>query len=760
LWFRGEVGRAPFFDGREAHARKRTAGCVTADAVPFSRSSLAGRAVHAAVERHEWIAAIVLAVALALGRLPAVLSMHRPTFMWDEAAYLSLGRYLAGAGQLVDLRIASFGRPAYGVVLWPAFAAHSAFETAFHLALLTNLLLGAATTVLAYAIARRIGGVTAPIALLSAAAITAYPSVFLLPFFALSENIVVPLTLGAVLVAYEVISRPGAIVPNVAFALCLVGLWASHPVAGGTVLVALAGLLAAAAVRRIPWAVTALNLLVVLIGVALVFVADTKLSAEGWGAPVGTVLREQLASVATTDGVVRLFRLLAYQQAAVLVPSLGAYAIAVSVLVRELLIARSVGFSARSAVAAFVLVSVVVTAFFSSAYVASLPGSPASPDVLFRTRYLEATIVATLAVGLPMFTEQVPPWRAIGYATSAALVVLTLIADPAFQAGALAASGGSANALALSAYARFLHASSFLFLGFLGLVDACLIVLLRWLRAPLALVALVIVWGVAGAAELQDGIAWQQAQLDALFGVRTSSFGPYLAAVPHDSVPYAASAIDPVVYATEALALPHEHFRVLAPPASDPGTAFVIAAREQIPSPYHIVACEHLAPVCLGMRDAAFADRLISQALSGELVPRPALQLRSGLEIGVNHFIDVTTDGIWGLERTPDGVEFRWTDGDAAITLPAISDRAPATAHLVLVAPDAGHIIIGLQRPGGTVTKIVDAPDQPGENDFFVPLAPYVAGTRLTIVSTNRVGTPADVRRTLSVQIRQLRLTP
>ena len=127
------------------------------------------------------------------------LVMRVPIVMYDEYGYFGTARRLAGEGQSTHLRYF----PGYAFALIPSFLVTSTSEGAYRVSLLViNGLLGALTTLLVWQLVR----VLAPqlpgrVRLLATAAVAVYPSWLLYTDLTWSENLLVPICAGLVLLA-------------------------------------------------------------------------------------------------------------------------------------------------------------------------------------------------------------------------------------------------------------------------------------------------------------------------------------------------------------------------------------------------------------------------------------------------------------------------------------------------------------------------------------------------------------------------------
>jgi hypothetical protein len=126
------------------------------------------------------------------------LVMKVPIVMYDEYGYFATARHLAGEGQATHLRY----HPGYAFVLIPAFLVTSTSDGAYHVALFgINALLGALTTLIVWRLVLVLApaGISRRARLLSTAAVALSPSWLLYTNLTWSENLLIPIAAGLVL---------------------------------------------------------------------------------------------------------------------------------------------------------------------------------------------------------------------------------------------------------------------------------------------------------------------------------------------------------------------------------------------------------------------------------------------------------------------------------------------------------------------------------------------------------------------------------
>jgi hypothetical protein len=704
-----------------------------------------------------------VAIMMAAARIPMLGLMHRPAIVWDEMTYLNFARFLAGAGPPLDFHLdPSVEHAGYGFVIAPAFITHAPFEIAYHLALGINLILGLSLTLLTYRIGRRVAGASRSIALLCAIAITAYPAFFLLPLFIFSENVVFPLVLLAVLAFYELLKNNRRYEWHLAFAFSIISVWFAHETSVILVAIALCAIGLLAVKRRIPVPFAIADVIVILLGIVAVQSIHQHLWALSWGPKDDlTWALPAFFSAVSIKWLIDSIHALCDQQAAILLPSLGAYLLALGTLLRELFIARKATWSARALTCAFALAATLGLAIASAFFLALVPNWWLSPEAAFATRYVEEGAVAALAIGLPLFFSGQVQLRPFAYWASAAIVLMAVVASFDYSGNVYLNPGEPISELAWAAFSRLLRGGSMLALALAALVGLAIVLGTRRSRPVVSLLALIVVWLAASAAEVRGQIEPAQSQYDHLLGAYTSKLTPYVRAMPQfPDVTFAQSNLNIFTYNLLALDVPSHRFSVVAwPPGGAPQEQVAVAAESVAPRGFTKIICEEMPPIgCLYVRDSAAIAYLSALKQMDAFGPHPVLTLGDGLEIGVQNDGLVTWDGVYAIDKTPEMTAFRWTNGNARVILPATAQPV-ASARIEFVSPNAGHVTIEIQRPGARPVRVVDAPDVINANAYSIPIGAYVPGTAVLIRTTN-VHPASTPGAKLSVEIRAFRLMP
>lgn len=125
------------------------------------------------------------------------LVMRVPIVMYDEYGYFATARHLVGEGQATHLRY----HPGYAFLLMPAFLVTPDSEAAYQVSLYgVNALLGALTTLIIWFLVRSLApDASRRTRLLATAVVALYPSWLLYTDLTWSENLLVPIAAGLVL---------------------------------------------------------------------------------------------------------------------------------------------------------------------------------------------------------------------------------------------------------------------------------------------------------------------------------------------------------------------------------------------------------------------------------------------------------------------------------------------------------------------------------------------------------------------------------
>jgi hypothetical protein len=610
---------------------------------------------------------------------------------------------------------------------------------------------------LAYRIARRIAGASRPIATLIAIALTAYPAFFVLPLFVFSENVVFPLMLLCVLAFYEIVEIPKRAGWHAAFALSVVGMWFAHAPSAVIVALAFAGLLCLALMRRIPAIYAAADAIVMLAGIAIAQRVHEHLWPLSWGTTNDSALLPGIvAGIFSLRWLGDSLHALIYEQAAIVLPSLGLYIIVMGILTREVFIARRGPWTARALTCCFVIGAALGMSLMSATFVGTFPVVLTMLDALFASRYAEQGAIGALAIGLPLFFTCAFRMRTFAYYGMAGIVVAAFLAAPDYDGSIYLEPSESISELSWSGFAGLLHGAPMVVLAAFALAALAVILWLRRDRPVVALLAITCVWLACSAADVKRQIAPEQANYDRLLGATSSRLSPYIRAMPQfNDVAVAVNDLNIFTYNQVALDVPDHRFTLATWPRGA-GPIQDVAIARSAPNGFTEIACEQFPPVtCLYVRDRITAAYLRTWGQLGAFEPHPPLALGPGLEIGIDDTGRISWQGVYPLEKTPDGIPFRWTNGSARVVLPYLTEPA-SSAAIDLVAPNPGHIIIDLQRPGRPPQNITDAADVTNLNSYSVPLAPYAPGTSVSIRTTNIV--PGTENPRLSVEIRSFRL--
>lgn len=713
----------------------------------------------ALTNRQQTLVAVGVAALLSIIRIPMILEMHRPLIVWDEITYLAIARYFAGAGQPLDFSIdPNVEHVGYGLLSSVAFLPHGPFEITYHLVLLLNLALAAVTTYLVYTVARRIAGAPFWLAVLSTTAIASYPAFFVMPTLVFSENLVFPLALLSTLSLFEAVNSERSVPWHLVFVLSVVAMWLTH---SATMPFVLAGCLTIAALalgRRLPPYIALLDIALIGLGWLVANIVDQHFWSIMWGQNSDLVFAREMMAAFSLEGSLRFILSLSRTQFALAIPSLGMYVVGLVVVAREMLGGKRTGWSARAVACSYVILGTIGCALLSAMLFSAFPPS-GNLDTMFAARYVEPSLLLILSIGLPLFMTALDvPTRLAAVLVVAVTAALSAVATRSWDALWYQGAGESVSELALAGLAHLVRGGTVITLAAVSLAVGALVLVLRRRQPHLALVALFIAWTVMSLSEFTGQISSQQKRFDILLGAKLSLIAPYVSRIP-DQRAVAYEVENVLTYNLLAFALPNE--RVIAsgwPSGSAPPQGAAVATEAHAPTGFGRVACERFVPIeCLYVRSRSTSQYLRSLA-ERDAFSRP-IDVGDGAEIGVSYIVNVTWRGLYPIETTPDGIPFRWTDGNATVVLPRV--KSPVShAQLWLSVPNRGHITIRTRQPGAkSYVTVVDGPDAPGGNAFAIPLRPYVPGTTVSILTTNTQPGGTDSRR-LSVEIRNFRLLP
>lgn len=341
------------------------------------------------------------AAVAALFAVRVLLSLIRvgPLVVADEVGYLTNARILAG-GQPGQMSQAPFYRGGYSGVLAPVLAVVTDPRVAYALVLVVNAALAACVLPLLYLLLRRGFRVPAATAFWSSLVAAVYPSVTTYTQVALSENLLVPLTLvWLVAFAFLLDARPGraqtvwaAVVGATAAALLAV-----H----GRMIVAVVATAAAVALavvrRRLAWTSGAVTAVVLGAGVAGVHVLDAYLIRRNYGGHAPDEVGRRLGNLESVGGVGATVRNLVGQSWYVAVATLGLVVAAALVdvppLVRALRKRRA---GSPQLLAVFLVVTAAGLLVVSALSFRTLD----RPDMLVYGRYVDVVVPPLLALAL------------------------------------------------------------------------------------------------------------------------------------------------------------------------------------------------------------------------------------------------------------------------------------------------------------------------------------------------------------------------
>lgn len=320
----------------------------------------------------------------------------------DEAGYLADARYLARAGVPFNLGTVTYYRPGYALLAVPIYAAFGGASTVYRAMIVVNVVLVTMTVPLAYLLARRLFTIARSSAAAVAAVVTLYPAWSLQANFVWSESLFAPLFLALALGVHEVIVHRRlwgvVLVGSMAPALAL-----THGRGLAPTAIVLVGLITAGVVRLIRRRDAAIGVGLLLAGLGVGRVLDTRLTAvlfEGDRRPDGE-LADSLRRASDVGG---LLLTMAGQLWYLLVATAGLAGIGAFALAVRLRRPPGDGFprSWRQPDRAPALVAMTIGALVASVVVTSSLFMTDRPraDHLIYGRYNDAAISPLLVCGL------------------------------------------------------------------------------------------------------------------------------------------------------------------------------------------------------------------------------------------------------------------------------------------------------------------------------------------------------------------------
>jgi hypothetical protein len=341
---------------------------------------------------------------LALLALRLVLSLFRdgPLVVADEAGYLLNARILTG-GTPGELRLAPLYRGGYSAVIAPLVAIDADPRTVYRLVLVVNALLAASLAPLLHLLLTRRFHVPRRTAVWAALAAAAYPSITAFSQVALSENLLLPLTVVWLLLFGSLVdgrTRGSRTAWAVALGGCSAALYAVHGRMVVAFALAVAALLLLAVARRLEPVAAAAGLAAAGLGFAGVHALDRFLVSTNYGGHAPNEVGERLSSLGDAGGILAVARNLAGQAWYVAVATLG-----LLVLVAFQDGRRFLERLRRREADAGTLVLVVLLALGAGLLVVSALSfrDVDRPDMLIYGRYVEVVVPPLLALALARF---------------------------------------------------------------------------------------------------------------------------------------------------------------------------------------------------------------------------------------------------------------------------------------------------------------------------------------------------------------------
>ena len=362
----------------------------------------------------------LLGVTLAFLVVRIALTIPRtgPVVVADELGYLANARVLAG-GVDGQLSTAPFYHGGYSLLLAPIVAVFHNPETSYRLVLVLNAVLAATLAPLVYLLLTRCFSVRREAAVWPALAAAAYPSVTIYTQVAMSENLLLPLTVLWLLCAGCML-QAGTQRRQLAFAAataaCAAWLWAAH----GRMIVAVgltAVLFAVMLWRRTELRPALAGLAVLAVGLVAAHLLDHFLVSRNWGGHAKSEVSGRLSTVESVGGIGAFLRNLVGQSWYVAVATLG------------VLVAAALPFDWRAVRLRFtparaVLALVLLTGLGLLIESALSFRTTDRPDMLIYGRYTDVVVPPLLALALVRLNEL----RRIRVGVALALLVISTAA--------------------------------------------------------------------------------------------------------------------------------------------------------------------------------------------------------------------------------------------------------------------------------------------------------------------------------------------
>ena len=342
---------------------------------------------------------LVVTLAFLVVRLLLTIPRTGPVVVADELGYLANARVLAG-GVDGQLSTAPFYHGGYSLLLAPIVAVFHDPETSYRIVLVLNAFLAATLAPLVYLLLTRCFSVRSQTAVWPALAAAAYPSVTIYTQVAMSENLLLPLTVlwllcSGLMLRADVPRRQ--LVLAAATAACAAWLWATH--GRMIVVVGLTAVLFAVMLwRRTELRPAVVGLGVLAVGLVAAHLLDHFLVSRNWGGHAKSEVSGRLSTVESVGGIGAFLRNLVGQSWYLAVATLG------------VLLAAALPFDWRSVRLRFtparaVLALVVLTGLGLLVESALSFRTTDRPDMLIYGRYTDVVVPPLLALALVRLNE-------------------------------------------------------------------------------------------------------------------------------------------------------------------------------------------------------------------------------------------------------------------------------------------------------------------------------------------------------------------
>lgn len=674
---------------------------------------------------------VVVHVTLAMMR-------DRPLIFADEAGYLGNARYLAG-GLPIKLFKSGAYYPGYSLLIAPLFWLGLTPVQTYQAILLANGLLLSSVYVSLVHWMRWILGERSRYAYAIAFAASLYPTFLVQPLFAMSESAVVALASVLPLALYALLETKRASTAAM-FGIMVALLHLVHPRYVGTVALTAIGLPALSILRALPWKASLSAVMTAGAGV----LAGRRLTHYVTEANLGNAVSEggRLVALGSLERLGGLLLEVVGQLWYLAAASAGLVMLGVVTLMR-LVLQPTTGISRRQSPAWNAIVFTVASAALAFGVSCLFMATGKRVDHFIYGRYNEGLVAPFIATGLWTFVYAGRSWRAEG--KRLAMVLCTTVAFALLlvwaRGEAWLAQPNYANILAIVPQMKLFSGTRLLGVGAFAAGAYLVLVLVRRLRAWLAIAALACLFGWVAHHSLRTFLAMQEGR-----AARQVLFDR-VAAMPHvPGISYDATHFDPVTLFFGQYLLPQTQFD------------FFEGAKGQLPKTNLVLSRENWP------KKSAQPAELLGRDKSGWSLWRMqdccSTSAISAQNFGATSVPGISEQGFYASEAWPTG-PVRWTNGSASLQIPVSKGELAASnlfVDVVSVGPRANRIVItanGHQLFSGKLGR--------GRTRLILPLENTPETPTLELRISSKTFLPSesgasDDTRELGIAIRSLRL--